>query len=504
LQIDCDGSVFFCECFQKGKQIATSCSTFDTTLDVEDFADSAMIPDVDLKKMGLRGEGDPLLKARKFEGDILGISNSEDVKLSRVPDGAARSAIRDKWRRWPTKEIPYVLSSRYGSYSRKVIAKAMDQYHKKTCIRFVPRDPQKHTDYVYLFPDDGCYSLVGRSGGRQPISLDPGCMEVGTIIHELMHSVGFFHEQSRTDRDEYIKVIWTKIMPGAKDQFEKYDSRTVDQLNINYDYGSIMHYGPYAFSKNGEKTILALKRGASRMGQRDGFSELDLMKVKKLYDCGDMTNVSVTTNELSPEDDNEGDVNVEPRTTGGAKCLNEKWECYFWAFLNHCRLYPEYMRQNCRKACNMCNEDAASAAVTTTATEASTVRRKKCEDQNGHCNVWASRGFCDKTGYRHFMLATCPMSCQDCESGKLMASDNELPQTRDYGEAAQVTATHACADKRGLEARCKLFASWQMCGGRNERDMRHLCPSSCGYCGEGKGKSSTTVSWRGLSKLVVP
>lgn len=89
------------------------------------------------------------------------------------------------------------MSTQYGGYARSVIAKAMQEYHDKTCIKFVPRDPIQHRDYIYIHPDAGCYSLVGRTGGRQPVSLDSGCIQTGTIVHELMHAVGFFHEQSR-------------------------------------------------------------------------------------------------------------------------------------------------------------------------------------------------------------------------------------------------------------------------------------------------------------------
>lgn len=98
---------------------------------------------------------------------------------------------------WPKGNIPYAVSSRYGPYSRGVIAKAMKTFHELTCVRFVPRDSFIHKDYLYIHPDEGCYSLVGRTGGRQPVSLDAGCMQSGTIIHELMHAIGFFHEQSR-------------------------------------------------------------------------------------------------------------------------------------------------------------------------------------------------------------------------------------------------------------------------------------------------------------------
>lgn len=45
----------------------------------------------------------------------------------------------------------------------------------------MPRDSSIHRDYIYIVPDDGCYSLVGRTGGRQPVSLDAGCIQTGEL-----------------------------------------------------------------------------------------------------------------------------------------------------------------------------------------------------------------------------------------------------------------------------------------------------------------------------------
>jgi len=58
-----------------------------------------------------------------------------------------------------------------------------------------------------------CRSSVGRMGGEQDIILDDICITKGTVIHELMHTIGFWHEQSRTDRDDYIKVNLKNVHP---------------------------------------------------------------------------------------------------------------------------------------------------------------------------------------------------------------------------------------------------------------------------------------------------
>lgn len=101
------------------------------------------------------------------------------------------------------------------------------------------------------------------------------------------------------DRDNYIDIQWVNVISGADDQFEKYGMNVIDQLSEPYDYSSIMHYGPYAFSSNGKRTILAKKPGAGKMGQRVQFSEVDLRKINKLYQCNLSSNGQQTTSSTS-------------------------------------------------------------------------------------------------------------------------------------------------------------------------------------------------------------
>lgn len=86
-----------------------------------------------------------------------------------------------------------------------------------------------------------------------------GCVHVGIAVHEMLHASGFWHEQSRPDRDQFVSIHWENIMPGLENNFARYSRAEVDTLSLAYDTGSVMHYAANAFSKNGQYTIRPLK-----------------------------------------------------------------------------------------------------------------------------------------------------------------------------------------------------------------------------------------------------
>ncbi|CAK8678214.1 unnamed protein product [Clavelina lepadiformis] len=142
----------------------------------------------------------------------------------------------------------------------------------------------------------GCSSFIGRRGGRQVVSIGKNCDRVGIIIHELMHALGFWHEQSRPDRDEHITIHLDDIKSEYHHNFKSRGRDSVRSFNSSYDFGSVMHYNGYSFSSNGNPTVLIKNSQQPVKAQRHGLSIEDLYEINKLYLCS--TNSSVTVKQL--------------------------------------------------------------------------------------------------------------------------------------------------------------------------------------------------------------
>lgn len=156
---------------------------------------------------------------------------------------------------------------------------------KNTCIKFIPHGGEK--DYLSIQNSQtGCWSLVGKIGGRQELNLQTECFQqTGTVIHEICHTLGFSHEQNRSDRDKYVKIMASNIPADKMINFEK--NAKDETFSVPYDYGSILHYSATAFSVNGQPTIVS-KGGPGtkeKMGQRKELSKSDIIKLNKMY-CG--------------------------------------------------------------------------------------------------------------------------------------------------------------------------------------------------------------------------
>ena len=116
------------------------------------------------------------------------------------------------------------------------------------------------------------------------------CYSTGTIEHEFLHALGVWHQQSRSDRNEYVRILRDNIRPGMTHNFDRYTPALINHFDLPYDFESVMHYGGNFFGKrraNGPaRTIETLDASKqSVIGQRGGVSELDIKLVKLMYGC---------------------------------------------------------------------------------------------------------------------------------------------------------------------------------------------------------------------------
>lgn len=129
-------------------------------------------------------------------------------------DTDARNGILDERFRWANATVPfYIEESHFNDSEVETILSAIKEFHTKTCLRFVP---YKLTDVNWLFitgNESGCWSSVGMlsEGGQQLNVNSPKCVRKGIVIHEMLHTAGFYHQQSASDRDEFVKIIWENI-----------------------------------------------------------------------------------------------------------------------------------------------------------------------------------------------------------------------------------------------------------------------------------------------------
>ena len=215
-----------------------------------------------------------------FEGDIMpdAKSISEKYGSEKVEELRASGMIledtdlrqsRNVWYnlRWTDRQadglvhVPYYFApGNYTSSEKTIIRDALAEL--ATQSKVVVFDEMADltsppTYFLFVFNDGGCYSYVGRvipagyfgpTIPGQPLSLTKPsasssgtCLRNGIIQHEFMHAIGFWHEQSRSDRDDYVTINIENVIPGYENNFNKESTDPSYNLGSPYEYGSVMH-----------------------------------------------------------------------------------------------------------------------------------------------------------------------------------------------------------------------------------------------------------------------
>uniref|UniRef100_A0A8D0ARA0 Metalloendopeptidase n=2 Tax=Sander lucioperca TaxID=283035 RepID=A0A8D0ARA0_SANLU len=178
--------------------------------------------------------------------------------------------------------VPYRISNQYSTRERDTIIQGLRSFAQSTCIRFTPL-ANGQEDFVDIQSLGGCFSYIGRRGRGQVLSLmRQGCVFLEVIQHELLHALGFHHEQNRSDRDQHVRIQLQNVIPGMESQFTKVETRN---LGTPYDYGSVMQYGRFAFSRNRQPTIVPIPDNNVDIGRATQMSPNDILRVNRLYEC---------------------------------------------------------------------------------------------------------------------------------------------------------------------------------------------------------------------------
>ncbi len=190
------------------------------------------------------------------------------------------------WNLWPGGVVPYVFDANMGNARRQLALAAMAEWELYTNVQFVERTNEP--DYFHMRSEFQNSSAVGRVGGMQIINIKDWEVHY-TIVHELGHCLGFWHEHSREDRDSYIQVNFGNVCQtccGGSCNFN-FNIMFGSGRYGPYNFDSFMHYGQFQASGNGLETITVLPpwdvEWQDQIGQRDHMSVWDARGMSFLY-----------------------------------------------------------------------------------------------------------------------------------------------------------------------------------------------------------------------------
>lgn len=209
-------------------------------------------------------------------GDVL-VGSTEDIM--RLEQEGGNLFLRPP-QLWEEGVVPYLIEPAIAAAQEREIDIAIKTINAKTNVKFKPKTNEK--DFV-IFKSGGehCYSNVGRIGGEQFIVLNPKCRHP-QILHEMLHALGLYHEQSRPDRDDYVMVMWENIEERYHEQFKKMPPLHHSITDTNFDLKSIMMYPPEAFARElGSPSMLTIN--GEHYEPEQSLSEGDIKKLEVLY-----------------------------------------------------------------------------------------------------------------------------------------------------------------------------------------------------------------------------
>ncbi|KAK0401995.1 hypothetical protein QR680_016084 [Steinernema hermaphroditum] len=230
------------------------------------------------------------------EGDIL-MTADEARRYFEVQE---RRSKRQAYQRWDfpkslwSNGVYYTYDPAMNQQGIDAVEDAIAFWQKHTCVRFhrvqngasVPVDP-----LLIFYPGWGCFSAMGRNhyAKEQKVSIGSGCEYVSVATHEIAHALGFMHEQSRWDRDNYLWIDLNNVIPNKTHNYDNYNKNENDNYGKQYDFSGIMHYEDNSFAINSSVPAMYARNSAYQMSI--GGAQIpaygDIYEMNMLYSCYD-------------------------------------------------------------------------------------------------------------------------------------------------------------------------------------------------------------------------
>lgn len=197
---------------------------------------------------------------------------------------------------WPNGIVPYQIDPEIDQY--EIIRDVLDYFQSLSNVQFVPYSDQENY-VIFESGNEHCFAHLGMIGGPQKVVLSPGCLQ-REIAHEIMHVLGFLHEQNRMDRDEHINIHWDHISQEFHEQFKKLPtvfsvgmnnnlnlSESQLQRVLGFSFDSIMLYSPFIFTRDPSLPSMSTKDGSPWRNVQDQTHELlgerDIERLRLIY-----------------------------------------------------------------------------------------------------------------------------------------------------------------------------------------------------------------------------
>jgi hypothetical protein len=229
------------------------------------------------------------------EGDIVlrDDNTGNDITLNDGKLITRAAIINDKSRLWSQGKVYYFFNTKDDSTKlNSEVQNAMYKITSATNIFFIPVYTQEAFEYIKT--RDKGYVIFSASdsvnssfvGNYRP---EPNKIKLvqndNAALHEICHTLGLIHEHSRPDRNNHVNINWNNIKSGKEHNFYCIPPCPVyKEPSDKLDFGSVMMYNSWAFSKDEIRLATITKKdGSTFYTQRENLSENDKSVINEKY-----------------------------------------------------------------------------------------------------------------------------------------------------------------------------------------------------------------------------